>query len=115
MTVAETDIPVAELTTSMILTRALEVLNATGWCKEKFIKQNGQRCMAGAVYEVTGAYASGDPTAWRALKALMDVHGEACTALYNDRDATTWEDVQHVFNTAIKATTPKDEINGTIS
>ena len=107
MTVAETDIPPAELTTSMVLTRALEILNATGWCKGVY-NDGDQHCMAGAVFEAVL-----DPNQrYAAIRALENVLNGVALTVWNDNDMTEYDDVVYVFNQAIKATTPQEENNG---
>lgn len=116
MTVAEVDVPPAQLTTSMVLTRGLEILNATGWCKELYSDGKGRHCMAGAIF----AQQPEDEAKYRAIAALTDAveevtsFGYSSVSTYNDLASTTWEDVQHIYNQAIKATTPKENPeNGT--
>jgi hypothetical protein len=109
VTVAETAIPPSELTTSMVLTRALETLNATGWCKNEYTTKDGRHCIHGAILHVAE---SREQRLSASNAVLQQIDAPYGMAVWNDRDETIWADVQHVFNQAIKASTPKDENNG---
>lgn len=99
---------VADLSTSMILKRAREVLWVMGWCQGQYEDRAGALCVSAALHAVSPYPLQ----VYRAARALCDVTGRDSVPAWNDDYLTTWESVEYAFDQAIKSTTPKEEING---
>jgi len=100
---------------SEVLQAGLDQLRRVGWCKNTSRNNKGQMCGSGAMTHVTiGQFGSITPTGsfsylYAAVEELYPgrgMHGRF--ALFNDHPATTFEDIEAVFELAIE-NAKKDE------
>lgn len=98
-------------TTSDILQKTYDILEARGWCQQNFQAEDGRVCLEGAFNAAVTGSAMPCRTdlggleaeaAWNALRAAVKEHtGCLAPCQFNDKLATTAEDVKLVLKKAI--------------
>lgn len=85
----------AEITTRQIRDRAVEIIEAHGLCKGRFLDPDGRRCIAGAIFQAL-VDLDGYGMDWISYRAIYEIEQElqcGILSIWNDAPERTKEQV----------------------